>query len=197
MLILWDVDDVLNQLMKEWLKSWHQQEGFGRVNVSFDQLTDNPPHNQIDISLQKYHRSLDEFRNSLTARDLIPNKQVLHWFNQHGRDHVHIALTARPTLTMPNQAAWIYDHFGQWIQSVVAVAPARTHVDSQQHAAFQTKAAYAKWLGKPLALIDDNQENIASVEDICPFALLFPQPWNSSTQTTVEALSQLTEYLEQ
>jgi hypothetical protein len=195
MLILWDVDDVLNQLMKEWLESWHQQEGIGRSHVSFDQLTDNPPHNQIGISLQEYHRSLDEFRNSLAARDLIPNKQVLHWFNQHGRDHVHIALTARPTLTMPNQAAWIYNHFGRWIQSVVAVAPARKYVDSQQHAVFQTKAAYAKWLGKPSVLIDDNQENIASVKGICPFALLFPQPWNASRQKADEVLSQLTEYL--
>ena len=197
MLILWDVDDVLNQLMKEWLKSWHQQEGIGQSHLSFDQLTDNPPHSQVGISLQEYHRSLDAFRNSLTARDLMPNKQVLHWFNQHGKGHVHIALTARPTLTMPNQAAWIYDHFGQWIQSVVAVAPARKHVDSQQHAAFQTKVAYAKWLGKPSVLIDDNQENIASVKGICPFTLLFPQPWNASRQKTDEALSQLTEYLEQ
>jgi hypothetical protein len=195
MLILWDVDDVLNQLMKEWLKSWHQQDGVGQSHLSFDQLTDNPPHKQIGISLEEYYRSLDEFRNSLTARDLIPNRQVLHWFNQHGKGHVHIALTARPVLTMPNQAAWIYDHFGQWIQSVVTVAPARKHVDRQQHGTFETKVAYAKWLGKPSVLIDDNQENIASVKGICPFALLFPQPWNASRQKADEVLSQLTEYL--
>ena len=197
MLILWDVDDVLNQLMEEWLKSWHQQEGAGGSHVSFDQLTENPPYNQVGISLQDYHRSLDKFRNSLAARDLIPNEQVLQWFNQYGRDHVHIALTARPVLTMPNQAAWIYDHFGQWIQSVVAVAPVRKHVGNQQPAAFQTKAAYAQWLGKPSVLIDDNQENIASVKGICSFALLFPRPWNESRQRVDEVLSQLTQYLAQ
>ena len=197
MLILWDVDDVLNQLMKEWLKNWHRQEGAGRPHVSFDQLTENPPYNQVGISLQEYHQLLDKFRNSPAGRDLIPNKQVLQWFNQYGRGHIHIALTARPVLTMSNQAAWIYDHFGQWIQSVVAVAPVRKHVGNQQPAAFQTKAAYAQWLGKPSVLIDDNQENIASVKGICSFALLFPRPWNESRQRVDEVLSQLTQYLAQ
>ena len=61
--IVWDVDDVLNDLMKVWFKGWTSSGG-SLCPLSYDQLTGNPPHEILKISMPEYLASLDAFRLS-------------------------------------------------------------------------------------------------------------------------------------
>jgi len=197
MLILWDVDDVLNQLMGEWLYFWHQKQQ-GKTNTNeFAEITQNPPHQILGISIAEYLESLDEFRNSNFGRNLSPNPKVLNWFEEFGDEYVHFALTARPKDTMPTQAAWVYEHFGRWIHSVVSVNPSRPGPECPVHRVFSNKASFVQWLDKPMVLIDDSEENIRTAKEHCQTVLLFPQPWNSSNQTAEEVLLELNQVLQE
>jgi len=191
MLILWDVDDVLNQLMDEWLSFWKNSQPHETPATQISQITKNPPNQILGISIEEYLASLDEFRNSDLGRNLSPNPKVLHWFEEFGDKYVHFALTARPKETMPTQAAWIYEHFGKWIHSVVSVNPSRPGLECSGHRVFSNKASFVQWLDKPTVLIDDSEENIRTAKEHCQTVLLFPQPWNSSNQTAEELLLKL------
>lgn len=196
MLILWDVDDVLNQLMDEWLGFWQNSQQFERRTTQIFQITKNPPNQILGISIEEYLESLDEFRNSKLGRDLSPNPKVLNWFEEFGDQYVHIALTARPKETMPTQAAWVYEHFGRWIHSVVSVNPSRPGLEYPVHSVFSNKASFVQWLDKPTVLIDDSEENIRKAKKHCRKVLLFPQPWNSCTQSVERVLIELNQILE-
>ena len=197
MLILWDVDDVLNQLMGEWLHFWHQKQQGKKNTNEFAEITQNPPHQILGISIAEYLESLDEFRNSNSGRNLSPNPKVLNWFEEFGDKYVHFALTARPKETMPVQAAWVYDHFGRWIHSVVSVNPSRPGSECPVHRVFSNKASFIQWLDRPTVLIDDSEENIRTAKEHCQTVLLFPQPWNSSNQTPEEVLLELNQVLQE
>ena len=93
--IAWDVDDVLNDLMRAWLETaWKPQDP--ECRVSYDQLIANPPHLVLGITLADYLGSLDAFRLSDRFAKLVPRPEVLAWFRQHGHGFHHLALTAVP-----------------------------------------------------------------------------------------------------
>ena len=196
MLILWDVDDVLNQLMSEWFSFWQQHQKIEAALVEISQITSNPPNQVLGIPLEKYLQSLDEFRNSSLGKHLTPHPQVLNWFEEFGDKSIHIALTARPSETMSNQSAWVYEHFGRWIHSVVSVNPCRSGSESRRPPEFSSKGSFIKWLDKPSILIDDNEDNIRDAREYCLRAFLFPQPWNSSDQATKDVLDDLSQFLQ-
>ncbi len=196
MLILWDVDDVLNQLMREWLHFWQLKNKLDSKPVDVSQILENPPSRVLGIPLEQYLKSLDEFRNSSLGRRMTPHPEVLHWFQKFGPKFVHIALTARPSETMPNQAAWVYENFGRWIHSIVSVSPSRLESAYQRHQIFVSKASFIQWLDKPVILIDDSEDNIQEAKQHCLRTFLFPQPWNSSNQTTEDVLGELSQFLE-
>jgi len=187
MLIIWDVDDVLNHLMRDWFFFWQNLNH--NQTTKFDELHDNPPHTILEISLNEYLNSLDEFRNLEKARSLEPNQHLLQWFHQYGSHHTHIALTARPLTTMSNQAWWVYKNFGLWIHTVAVVPAAR---DAENPMRFKKKAQYIEWLGKGDLFVDDNHENVAAVAKLGLQTLLYPQPWNNSRQSEAELIKQLT-----
>lgn len=196
MLIFWDVDDVLNQLMSEWFSFWQQHQKIEAALVEISQITANPPNQVLGIPLEKYLQSLDEFRNSSLGKHLTPHPQVLNWFEEFGDKFIHIALTARPSETMSNQSAWVYEHFGRWIHSVVSVNPCRSGSEYRRPPEFSSKGSFIKWLDKPSILIDDNEDNIRDAREYCLRTFLFPQPWNSSDQATEDVLDDLSQFLQ-
>ncbi len=187
--IVWDVDDVLNDLMLQWFeRGWKQEHP--EATVAYGDLRENPPHLSLGATREEYQGSLDAFRKTDAGVHLTPNAEVLRWFQTHGGNFRHVALTARPLETAPDVAAWVMRHFGQWIRCF-GIVPTRTVEGTPVYD--RSKGEYLRWLGKGDLLIDDTPENLRHAEAIGIKTLAWPQPWNDAHWSSSEILQQLTE----
>ena len=188
-IIIWDVDDVLNRLMYCWLDNWDKN---AVRKFHYKDIVENPPHKLLGITENQYFSNLDEYRNSDLGRNVSINKCVFQWFQLYGNDFKHIACTARPVHTMPNQSWWIYTFFGRWIQTVQIASSLRDDADESDA---QTKGQFVAWLNKEVVFIDDSERNVEEVSKIGGVSLLFPQPWNRNNQTEEEFIEDLNQML--
>ena len=121
--IVWDVDDVLNNLMRTWFEeAWRPSHP--ACTVAYDQLRANPPHEVLDVTKSEYLASLDAFRDSGRAAALAPHPAILEWLAAHGHRYRHMALTARPLASAGSAADWVFRHFGNYIRCY-GVVPSR------------------------------------------------------------------------
>src|ERR1700743_2234746 len=115
--IVWDVDDVLNNLTELWFARWRRKHP--ECTLAYGDLRRNSPHELLGISFEDYLASLDEIRASVTAHeDLTPNAQIAEWLETHGHRYRHMALTARPPHAAAAAGAWVFGHFGKWIRNI-------------------------------------------------------------------------------
>lgn len=186
--IVWDVDDVLNDLMRDWLEqAW--KPSHPECGLAYDQVVENPPHRVLGISLKDYQVSLDCFRSDKFA-GMAPVPEALAWFHQYGNMFRHIALTSVPLAGAGVSSGWVFKHFGQWIRSFNIVPSHREGSGVFQYD--QTKADFLTWWGKAdIVVVDDNSTTIRAMRDLGIPAVLAPRPWNSSHQTLAEALGAL------
>jgi len=175
--IVWDVDDVLNDLMAQWFHlGWKAEHP--KCTLSFGDLLHNPPHEPLGIKREEYLASMDRFRGTDKGLNLDPNPEFLEWFARHGQAFRHIALTARPLETAPDVAAWVMRHFGSWIRCF-GVVPSRTNCGEPVYD--RSKVDFLKWLGCGDILIDDADENVRVAELVGMRTFQIAQPWNKST----------------
>lgn len=185
---VWDIDDVLNGLMRDWLaEEWLPSHP--SCKLTYSDLVENPPHRVLGVPREEYLASLDCFRVSAKAAAMQPNPAILAWFRLHGARHRHLALTARPLGSTPHAAEWLFRHFGGYVRCF-GVVPSRLEDGLPQYD--QGKDAFLEWFGKADYLIDDSPANIAAARNLGVRGVLYPQPWNRSSVTVDEALSQLT-----
>ena len=191
--VIWDVDDVLNELMREWFEDWWRPGHPECVHVYAD-IASNPPHQVLGISEETYLTSLDAFREARFAK-LVPRAEVLAWFAEHGHRAHHVALSAPPETFAHVSAAWVIKHFGQWIRTY-AFVPARrgrAHVADPQVA----KRDYLEWLGRGDVFIDDREANVEGARSLGMKGIVVPQPWSPSPHRSFQdALLNLTAVLE-
>jgi len=173
-LLIWDVDDVLNQLMGAWLKYWNHENN---SNFVLKDIKENPPNKILGISREIYFNSLDEFRNTEAGKSVQEDSTVKNWFNNHGNKYNHMACTARPIETMPNQSWWIYQNYGQWIHTIHA---AGTYRELETDYRTVSKADFISWIDQKVIFIDDSEENINAVSATGSDTILYPQPWNGA-----------------
>ncbi|HTW49496.1 MAG TPA: hypothetical protein VMD92_16195 [Acidobacteriaceae bacterium] len=186
--IVWDVDDVLNDLMYQWFTfAW--LPAHPECHVSYSGLTANPPHEALGIERSGYLASLDVFRATDRARSMTPSAEILSWFQLDGHRFRHLALSARPLESAPEVARWVLEHFGAWIRCI-GVVPTRTAPGIPAYD--RTKADFLGWLGRGDILIDDSPENIRQAQLIGLKTLMPRQPWNQSRLTTHALLEDLT-----
>jgi hypothetical protein len=184
-IIVWDVDDVLNRLMFFWLGYWNE---INNTDVSYSDVFQNPPHSILGISREDYFDSLDGFRNSESGKNVLENDIVKNWFENHGNRFSHVACTARPIETMPNQSRWVYHNYGNWIHTVHA-ASSRRYDNQNDHTI--TKVEFITWIKRPVLFIDDSEENIRSVSGTGVDTMLYPQPWNNADISEHEFMEDL------
>jgi hypothetical protein len=185
--IAWDLDDVLNGLMREWFESaWLPQHPSCRM--AYGDLVENPPHRVLGISEAKYLSSLDAFRLSDGARRMTPNREVLDWLRDYGGSVRSLVLTARPLPSAGLAAEWLFRHFGGYIRTF-SVVPMR--LAEGLPALDSTKREFLQWIGKVDVLVDDSAANCADACAVGVRAVLYPQPWNGSRATVAETLEQL------
>jgi hypothetical protein len=185
--VVWDVDDVLNDLMYQWfVHEWRVQHP--DCVLSYEELTNNPPHEVLGIGRAEYLSSLDLFRKTERARNMSPRPELVPWFHEQGCHFRHIALTARPLETAPDVAHWVMHHFGAWIRCF-GVVPTRLGDGVPTYD--QTKGEYLKWLGQGDIMVDDSADNIHQAESLGLRTLQLAQPWNDSRLTICDLLHQL------
>lgn len=178
--IVWDIDDVLNDLTQQWLeKCWLTSHP--ECTVRFEDLEENPPHRVLGISSAEYLASLDAFRLSPIVGAMLPDALLMTWFRDNGIRFRHIALTARPRKTVSPAIDWMLRYFGEWFQTFSFVPAARPgeapgHPD-------HNKAAFLEWLSKADYFIDDNTENVKAARHLGIAAFLVSRPWNSEGLT--------------
>lgn len=189
--LVWDVDDVLNDLMRAWFEEGWKQE-HGDCGVDYSDLRENPPHLSLGVTREQYLVSIDAFRKTEAGINLTPNPELLRWFGEHGGLFRHVALTARPLETAPDVAAWVMRYFGGWIRCF-GIVPTRAP------RSFPTydggKGDYLRWLGKGDVLIDDSAENLRQAEAAGLKAIAWPQPWNTSYPGSSGHTTQILEQL--
>ncbi|MGA3113147.1 MAG: hypothetical protein ABSF90_01805 [Syntrophobacteraceae bacterium] len=188
--IVWDVDDVLSDLMGAWFEDYAASSGADRF-ITYDRLTSNPPHALLGISHMEYLASLDKFRLSEMAEMMPPVAEVFEWFCRYGDSAHNVALTAAPLSASPVSAQWVMRNFGRWIRSFNVIPSSRPGIEAARY--HTSKSDFLGWWGKADILVDDSEENIAGAISLGINTVVVPRPWNQSGQTMNEALEELAE----
>ncbi len=188
--LAWDVDDVLNDLTRNWFETKWLAENPGSL-IRYEEITKNPPAQILGISLDEYLASLDEFRFSDAFSRMLPNEEVLKWFSDFGQLFRHVAVTAVPRKAAHLSAAWVIRHFGAWIRSFNFVPSFRVGEDLPIYD--EDKGAFLHSFGRADLLIDDNLENIASANRSGIKTLVFPRPWNNAKMTVRQMVAAIAE----
>jgi hypothetical protein len=187
--LVWDVDDILNNLMHRWFHDgWLAEHPDCRL--TYAELTCNPPDTVLSVPRSEYLASMDRFRKTEQGCNLTPNPQVLGWFREQGSHFRHIALTARPLETAPDVAHWVMRHFGGWIRCF-GVVPTRLGKEFPVYD--RSKGDFLAWLGRGDVLVDDSTENILDAASLGLKTLQPAQPWNKSTLTIPALLQELSQ----
>jgi hypothetical protein len=190
--IAWDVDDVLNDLMRRWLVDKWIFEHPG-CNVGFEQITQNTPEGIINSSREEYLLSLDAFRLSGEYLKLKPDPEIRAWFEEFGSQARHMALTSVPLKAAHISADWAMRNFGKWIRSFNFVPSLREEESLPDYG--RTKADYLRWLDKVDVLVEDSRENICQAQELGIKGILLGKPWNKSKLSVKEALGEINKIL--
>ena len=184
--IVWDIDDVLNDLTKKWLeKGWlplHRN-----CKLKYEDLTENPPHRLLGVTKKEYLESLDEFRLSPQAGTMLPHPHLINWFRKNGVQFRHIALTARPRKKVSPAIDWMLRYFGEWFQTFSFIPAERTG-EPQGHPD-REKREFLSWLGKADYFIDDSAYNVEEAKSLGIQTFIVSQPWNSSDLALMDILN--------
>jgi hypothetical protein len=187
--LVWDVDDVLNDLMRDWF-DYEWRASHPECEITYDDLKCNPPHDVLGITLSEYLASIDVFRASPRGLNLTPVPEVLGWFDKHGTQFRHLALTARPLESTPVAAEWVFRHFGRWIRGFGFVPSPRAHENLPTYD--DSKADWLRWCAVDGVLIDDSPRNLAGARSLGMQAIEIPRPWNNASGTISDALDRVT-----
>ena len=180
-LLVWDVDDVLNSLMRIYVERGLPD---GARRIPYAGITVNPPHELLEITRDEYLVSLDRVR-AAGFYDLPPRSEVSEFFAEYGSRFDHAVLSAVPMRFMPDSAAWVLHHFGRWIQNLFFIPSPRPEQKTASQL-FATKAEAMAFLGRRAVLIDDSPANVGAVAKAGGRARLFPAPWNEGAKMSAE-----------
>ncbi len=189
--VVWDVDDVLNDLTRVWLEDvW--RPAHPKCHLAHEDVLENPPHALLGIESGEYLASLDEFRLSAGYARMAPNPEIMAWLRSEGERCRHVALTATSLRAAPATASWVLGHFGRWIREFAVLPSPRPGEDVPIYDA--DKGAWLARRRHPAILVDDSPRNIASAVAAGAAALCWPRPWNgvaASVSGTLQALTDL------
>lgn len=184
------MDDVLNNLMKEWFEKCYLKSQ--NSCITYKNITENPPHKILGLTLHEYQKSLDKFRSESYLL-LKPIHEVSIWFKRYGHLYQHIVLTSVPLKFAHLSAQWVFKNFGTWIRSFNIVPTKRLDLEAPQY--HKSKVEFLDWFDKGDLLIDDNIKNIEKIKIKNLKTLLFPRPWNNSRMSVKETLERINDFL--
>ena len=190
MLLVWDIDDVLNQFMLHCLPHFPSERKF-----TYEELTVNPPYGILGISKEQYLATLDAARADLYQ--LPPRPEIMRFFEDYGECFHHTAVSAVPLAYAPDSAQWLLRHFGKWIQNCTFIPSPRPGVEMKAQQ-YHTKSEAIRAFNREALLIDDSPANVLEARENGCEAWLFPAPWNENrTQNIQDFLNRLLVFKEQ
>lgn len=191
--IFWDVDDVLNDLMREWLSIYSQENS---IIVDYDQLTSNPPHELLGISIHDFRASLDNFRLSENFSKMKPVQPVYEWFESKAVNTRNMALTATSIGTAHCSSSWVFKNYSKWIRTYHVVPSPRENEVIPEYD--KDKIEAMSLLSPNGILIDDNENNVKNAALFGYTGMLFPRPWNSNAGKSINGfLDEINKILEE
>jgi len=190
--VVWDVDDVLNDLMATWLAQIWAPSHQNRA-VAYADVRENPPHELLGIGLGEYLASLDAFRTGDGYAALAPNPRIVRWLEVNGGRCHHVALTATAFRAAPFTAAWVLGHFGRWIREFAFVPAARSGEDLPRFD--RDKGEWIARRSGAVALVDDSPANLAAAAAVGAGTVRWPQPWNGDPAGPEDPLAELDGWL--
>lgn len=191
--VVWDVDDVLNDLMAAWLTQiWSPSHP--DAAVAFADLRENPPHELLGIDLGEYLASLDRFRTGDGYAAQSPNSSILAWLEINGGRCHNVALTATSLRAAPASSAWVLRHFGRWIREFAFIPATRPGEELPVYDV--DKGAWLARTATQTILVDDSPKNLADAAAAGAVGVCWPRPWNGSCATEAEALRSLTRLID-
>lgn len=190
--IIWDIDDVLNNLTETWFTGCFLPTN-SACGLSYADLSDNPPCSSLQISMQDYLASIDAYR-SVADSEMEPRWTILDWLWHNGAAYRHVALTSRPLSAVSSASYWVFRHLGSYVRTV-AVAPKPIPREVPQFD--RDKISYLRWLGHFTVLVDDDINVVGAARRAGLRAVLFPQPWNQCRDTVDQCLGKLSALLSQ
>ncbi len=169
--MVWDIDDVLNSLMRDFLLWYNKRQG---AEIAYPDITENPPHRILGCSKEEYLSALDIFRRDFFM-ELRPNPLAMDWFGSMGCDSdiAHIACTSVPIRFANISWAWLCKHYPFF--RVFSFAPSFRQGDDL--GPIRSKADALSLFKEVNLFIDDNEQNVSEAGEFCK-ALLYPAPWN-------------------
>lgn len=185
--LVWDVDDVLNDLTRRWFEDAWLPAHPG-ATLSYGDLTRQPPSAVLGVTDAEYLASLDDYRARRYA-GLEPEADVLRWFSERGGAFRHLCLTATPMRHAPAVAAWVMGHFGPWIRAFALLPSPRP--GERLPAYDRDKGECLAWLGVGDVFIDDNPANVSAVAARGLRTILAPRPWNDASRPLIDAIESL------
>lgn len=171
--IAWDIDNVLNELMREWLRSTG-------LPTPYEAISEDPPHRVLGLSLEDYLASLDRFRLGPYS-SLEPSQAALAWLERNGGGFDHVAITAVPNLAAHVSRVWVERHFGRYIREVHVVPSSRPN-DPQPPV---DKSRVLERF-RDAVLIDDSPEQVRRARERGLAAILYGRPWNAGGDAFAE-----------
>ncbi len=179
--VFWDVDDVLNDLMKVWFVSYSKEKG---IKLKYEQLISNPPHELLGITIHELCDSLDAFRLSRKFSEMQPVPEIYEWFEKNAEYTRNIALTATSIRTASSSSSWVFKHYSKWIRTYhIVPSPRRAEVIPAYD---KNKIEAMTQLSKKGILIDDCEDNVRKAIVTGYKGLLFPRPWNSNSNMSID-----------
>lgn len=190
--IVWDIDDVLNDLMRVWFEEFWRPQHPDNI-MEYRDIAINPPQQLLSAREEEYLASLDDFRLSGRYDRLRPTGEVLEWFKLQGANCRHVALTRVPVSVAHISATWVLKNFGQWVRSFHFIPSYRAGENPPVYD--ENKGTYLNYFGKADLLIDDTMGNIEAAEKAGVKTLIFPRPWNHSKLTISQILTTVSEVI--
>lgn len=191
-LVVWDIDDVLNPLMEDWLE---HQKSIERIDASltYDSLIDPDFSRTLNWGRNRFLESLDEFRLQSQSK-LLPNQMIQNWFANQSKNQIrHVALTATPRIVSEISKKWLQVNFGSHITDYFLAPSARDNDNLPRMTKLDFYRQFTSDFERVIA-IDDRPDNLKNARTAGASTLCWPQPWNDSlldSEETLKALSRI------
>lgn len=175
-LYIWDVDDVLNNLTKDFIS-------YIAPSIPYKEILNPNIHDSLGLSQNDYHYELDNFRRR-EYLNLKPNLEIINFIKSR-KGSMHYILTSVPHEFIEISFCWVKRNFDNMFYGYL-FAPSRRENVNLQTSAKMDHLNNLNLIGRKTYFIDDNPYNFINIDNTSITKVLWPQPWNSSTKSLEE-----------